>query len=58
MLKFSLRKEHLDFTIGWKTSEKEMKDNDAEEDLLQRLLYTNFQDKIDLIMRSADKYEN
>ena len=52
MLKFSLRKECLDFTTGWKTSEKEMKDNDAEKDLLQRLLYTNFQDKFDLIMRS------
>ena len=58
MLKFSLRKERLDFTTGWKTSEKEMKDDDAEEDLLQRLLHTNFQDEFDFIMRSADEYEN
>ena len=37
MLKFALKKACLDFTAGWITSEIEMQERDAEDDLLASL---------------------
>ena len=38
MLKFHLKKERLNFTAGWITSEKDLVDDEPKEDLLQKLL--------------------
>jgi hypothetical protein len=51
MLKFHLKKERLNFTAGWKTSETQMVDDDPDEDLLQKLLEGNIQDSLDLVIR-------
>ena len=37
MLKFHLKKERLNFTQAWMTSEKEMTEDVPDDDLLQRL---------------------
>jgi hypothetical protein len=58
MVKFSLRKEHLDFTTGWKTSERDMLDDDVEEDLLQRVLQTGFHDQLDSVVKIINAYED
>jgi hypothetical protein len=58
MLKFQLRKECLDFTAGWGTSERQMVDDDLEEDLLQKLLQLNFDDHLDTLMQTIDEHED
>src|SRR5258708_33072325 len=47
MLKFHLKKEQLNFTAGWVTSENDMVDDDPDEDLLHKLLEDNFQEVLD-----------
>jgi len=42
MLKFHLRKERLNFTKGWTTSEKQMVNDTPDEDLLAGLLKGDF----------------
>lgn len=62
MLKFSLRKERLDFTTGWETSEKQMKEDEMEEDILERLVRTGYpsdlQEQIEFVMRAVNEYED
>ena len=58
MLKFQLRKERLNFTAGWTTSEKQMAEDDPDEDLLQNLLRANFQDNFDSIIQTINKHED
>lgn len=59
MVKSTLQKEHLDFTTGWGTSEKQMTEDDPdEEDLLQMLLRANFQNHMDIIMESINEHED
>ena len=55
MLKFALKKAHLDFTSGWITSEKEMQDEVPEEDLLATLLGGNQEDTLDKIIQAFGK---
>ena len=53
MLKFHLKKERLNFTVGWITSEKQMSDDDRNEDLLSNLLDAvdgDYQDALDTAM--------
>jgi len=52
MLKFHLRKERLNFTKGWMTSEKQMVNDTPDEDLLAGLLKGDFQDKLDNAVKS------
>ncbi|KIM87798.1 hypothetical protein PILCRDRAFT_63202, partial [Piloderma croceum F 1598] len=47
MLKFYLKKERLNFTAGWTTTEKQMMDDNADEDLLLKLLDSGYQDALD-----------
>jgi hypothetical protein len=42
MLKFHLKKERLNFTAGWITSEKDIVDDDPEDDIFHKLLQSNF----------------
>ena len=58
MLKFRLKKDRLNFTAGWITSEKDMVDDGPEEDLLRKLLRSDFQDALDRAIRSVNDYEN
>ena len=58
MLKFCLKKDWLNFTAGWITSEKDMVDDGPEEDLLRKLLRSDFQDMLDRVIRSVNDYEN
>jgi len=51
MLKFHLKKEQLDFTKGWMTSEKQMVDDSPDRDLLAELLKGDLQDGVDKVMR-------
>ena len=51
MLKFHLKKERLNFTKGWVTSEKLMVDDHPDEDLLAKLLDGDLQDGVDKIMK-------
>lgn len=57
VLKFQLRKERLNFMVGWETSEDQMVDDIPEEDLLQKLLQNDFQDNFDKVIQSVNKYE-
>jgi hypothetical protein len=61
MLKFHLKKAHLNFTEGYllseKQAEKELIEDAPEEDMLGKLLSENYQDALDRIMRSIDDYE-
>jgi hypothetical protein len=57
MLKFHLKKERLNFTKDWMTSEKQMVDDDPEADLLQKLLDGDFQDGLDLVIQSINDDE-
>ena len=50
MLKFSLKKAHLDFTTGWITSEIEMWERDAEDDLPAALFGGDSKDAMDWII--------
>jgi hypothetical protein len=57
MLKFHLKKERLNFTAGWITSEKQMSDDDCNEDLLSNLLDavdSDYQDALDTAIRSVN----
>jgi hypothetical protein len=58
MLKFRLKKDWLNFTAGWITSEKDMVDDSPEEDLLHKLLRSDFQDALDRTIRSVNDYED
>jgi hypothetical protein len=59
MLKFYLKKEHLNFTQNWLTPEKHMMHDDPdEEDLLHRLLQDNFQDGLDHVIQSINSHED
>ncbi len=44
VLKFQLKKEHLNFMAGWSTKEKQMVDDNLEEDLLETLLESSSDD--------------
>jgi hypothetical protein len=54
MLKFHLKKDRLNFTAAWMTTEKEMIDDDPDVDLLADLLEpeVDFQDGLDCIILS------
>ena len=64
MLKFFIKKAHLDFTAGWKTSDSEMgkkkefKTNDAE-DPLQKILQMGmgFENQLDDIIHTIAEYK-
>ncbi len=58
MLKFHLKKEHLNFTKGWMTVEKEMLEDEPDEDPLQKLLQGDFQNNLDMLMQSIDIYDD
>jgi len=58
MLKFHLKKERLNFTAGWITSEKQMVDDDPDEDLLRKLLEGDYQDALDSAIRSVNDDED
>jgi hypothetical protein len=57
VLKFYLKKERLNLTAGWITSEKDLVDDDPEEDLLQKVLRSDFQDAFDRAIRSVNDFE-
>ena len=50
MLKFHFKKERLNFTEHWTTSEQEMVDDDPDTDLLAGLLQGDSQDSMDKLM--------
>ena len=57
MLKFHLKKEHLNFTDSWVTPTADMLQDEPEGDLLHQLLEgnaTEVQDGFDLIIQSID----
>jgi hypothetical protein len=54
MLKFHLKKEHLNFTADWITVEKWMIDDDLDEDLLCKLLDSDYQDGLDHVIQSIN----
>ena len=64
MLKFFIKKAHLDFTAGWKTldsemgEKKEFKTNDAE-DPLQKVfrMGMRFENQLDNIIHTIAEYE-
>jgi hypothetical protein len=58
MLKYNLKKTRLNFTERYSLSEKELTDDAPEDDMLRKLLSDNFQDAMDRIMQSIDKYED
>ena len=58
MLKFHLKKEHLNFTQDWVTPVKYMTEDDDEEDLLRQLLQGNSQDSLDRIVQSISSHED
>jgi hypothetical protein len=47
MLKFHLKKDCLNFTMGWMMLEKQMMKDDLDEDLLCKLLEGDYQDTLD-----------
>lgn len=57
MLKFKLKKNRLDFTVGWITEEKELKEDDPDDDLLRTVLDGNSQDALDRIILSISNSE-
>ena len=58
MLKSHLKKERLDFTAAWRTTEQEMIDDAPDSDLLASLLDGDFQDGLDRIIKSTNNDEN
>jgi hypothetical protein len=54
MLKFNLKKGHLNFTEAWMTKPDEMVDNDLNVDLLASLLDGELQDGLDHITQFID----
>lgn len=61
LLKFSLKKEHLDFTAGWSTSEAEMSGGSGPScDILANLLEGNEDIVLDVILKDLltdDEYK-
>jgi hypothetical protein len=57
MLKFKLKKNRLNFTAGWITEEKELKEDDPDDDLLRTVLDGNSQDGLDRILLSISNSE-
>ena len=57
MLKFYFKKERLNFTDAWATTEKEMTDDDPDIDLLGVLLQGNSQDSLDHVMNYINQRE-
>ena len=57
MLKFNLKKIRLNFTAGWITEEKELKEDDPDNDLLRTVLDGNLQNALDHILLSISTYE-
>ena len=55
MVKLYLKKERLNFTAAWVTTEKQLVDDCPEGDLLADLLDGEFQEGLDRIIRSIDK---
>jgi len=51
MLKFALKKAHLDFTGGWITSEQAMQEQVLDQDLLAALFVGDSEDIMDRIIR-------
>jgi hypothetical protein len=58
MLKFHTKKECLNFTEAWITSEKQMIEDGQEEDLLLKLLQGNYQDGLDHVIQYIDNNED
>jgi hypothetical protein len=58
ILKHQLKKERLNFTAGWGTSEKQMTEDDPEEDLLAKFLRVNFHDSLDSLMETINEDED
>jgi hypothetical protein len=58
MLKFHMKKERLNFTEAWMTSEKQMVEDDPEDDLLQNFLDGDFQDGLDCVIQSINNDED
>jgi hypothetical protein len=58
MFKFYLKKERLNFTAAWITTERQMVDNGPDGDLLAKLLDGDFQDGLDHIIQSINKDED
>ena len=58
MLKFHLKKDWLNFTTGWITSEKQMVDDNPDKDLLRKLLEGDYQDALDSAICSANDEED
>ena len=58
MLKFHLKKDQLNFTVGWITSEKWMVDDNPDEDLLCKLLEGDYQDALDSAIHSVNDEED
>ena len=54
MVKFHLKKEHLNFTKTWMTDQKEMMEDELEEDLLDKLLKDNSDDAMDNAIQSIN----
>ena len=58
ILKFQIKKERLNFTAGWITSEKQMLDDVPDEDLLDEVLNSpKYQDALDSAIRSIEDGE-
>src|SRR5713226_1434299 len=49
ILKFHLKKEHLDFMAGWTTKEKQMVEDSPEGDFLQKVLQEISKDQLDIL---------
>jgi hAT family C-terminal dimerisation region len=58
MLKFYLKKDRLNFTAAWMTVEQQMTEDDPDEDLLSALFQDNFQDSLDIVIRSINNDED
>ena len=59
MLKFQHKKEQLNFTTAWVTSERQMVDDDLEDNILRQLVEgNNFQDILDRVIRSINRDED
>ena len=58
MLKFHFKKERLNFTEGWETSERLMtEDGPDNDDQLATLLQSDFHNKLDKVIKLIETYE-
>lgn len=57
MLKFWLKKDRLNFTKGWLTSQKDMTFDEDNDDLLSRLFSTTERSTLDEILSSIARVE-